>query len=473
MDSNLITLDFLNVEREKIWARLVELEELVTKKTPEIEKEARQHSKKAAEFKNKCFEHKNTLESLIGNVNAKINGIDNSYASVSQKIDFINSTTETAQNCIELIDALTNKVDVIDSIYENKDDLMQRLSDLESFYTSGKDLISKINAAFTNINKRKSEIDDLYYEIYGYEEDDPETNEERHIDGLRDQLEHSYKQIKDEISNIRKDLSDFQVKAKNEFQNYLNSCKENLDNSVERSESEYDSILTKIKSLLPGALTAGLSHAYSEKRAAELAEIRRSDKSFRNALFGLVLVSIIPFCVSIYMMYQGKTLEAVIFDIPRIVLAILPIYLPFLWLAYFSNKRINLSKRLVEEYTHKEVLSKTFEGLSSQIQEIENDSISTELKIKLLYNVLDASQENPGKLISDYNKADHPIIDVLDKSTKLTDSIEKLDKIPGFKSLIKVIESKSEDVRNAIERKVNDGLQVTIKSSERSDEASL
>ena len=158
MDSNLITLDFLNVEREKIWARLVELEELVTKKTPEIEKEARQHSKKAAEFKNKCFEHKNTLESLVANVNTKINGIENSYASVLQKIDFINSTTETAQNCIELIDALTNKVDVIDSIYENKDDLTERLSDLESFYTSGKDLISKINAAFANINLITIEI---------------------------------------------------------------------------------------------------------------------------------------------------------------------------------------------------------------------------------------------------------------------------------------------------------------------------
>ena len=81
------------------------------------------------------------------------------------------------------------------------------------------------------------------------------------------------------------------------------------------------------------------------------------------------------------------------------------------------------------------------------------------------------AQENPGKLISDYNKADHPIIDVLDKSTKLTDSLEKLDKIPGVKSLLKVLETKAEDVKSTIEKKVNDGLEVTVKSNVQDNEA--
>jgi hypothetical protein len=467
-----ISVGFLNTEREKIWARIVDLEEQINKKTPEIEKEARQNSKKAAEYKNRCLDHKNTLEGLILELNSKINTIETNYKLVSEKIEIIDSTKESAADCLDQIKTLEGKINIIDDLYNSKEEFEQKISELESFYTIGKDSTSKINAAFSNINKRKSEIDDLYYEIYGYDEEDPETEESRHINGLKDQLEHSYKQIKDEITNLRKDLIDFKDKTKTGFTNEIDHCKERINESIKQSDMEYNSILAKIKSLLPGALTTGLSHAYSEKRTTELNEIRRSDVSFNKALTGLVLVSIIPFAVSIYMMSQGKTLEAVILDIPRVVLAILPIYLPFLWLAYFSNKRINLSKRLVEEYTHKEVLSKTFEGLSSQIQEIDNDSISTELKIKLLYNVLDASQENPGKLISNYNKADHPIIDVLDKSTKLTDSLEKLDKIPGVKSLLKVLENKAEEVKSTIEKKVSDGLEITVKTNTQDGEMS-
>jgi hypothetical protein len=124
---------------------------------------------------------------------------------------------------------------------------------------------------------------------------------------------------------------------------------------------------------------------------------------------------------------------------PRMVLSILPLYIPVIWLAYSTNKKINLSKRLVEEYTHKEVLSKTFEGLSKQIDNIEDEQISFDLKTKLLYNILSVSAENPGKLISDYNKTDHPLMDALDKSAKLNDAIESIIKIPGLSKLAKVL----------------------------------
>ena len=44
-------VDFLEVERKKIWSRLVELEEQIKKKTTDYEQEARQASKKCSEFR--------------------------------------------------------------------------------------------------------------------------------------------------------------------------------------------------------------------------------------------------------------------------------------------------------------------------------------------------------------------------------------------------------------------------------------
>ena len=107
---------------------------------------------------------------------------------------------------------------------------------------------------------------------------------------------------------------------------------------------------------------------------------------------------------------------------------------------------MNLSKRLIEEYSHKEVISKTFEGLSKQINDIEDSETSSDLRLKLLYNILEVSSENPGKLISNYNKSDHPIMDALDKSVKLSNAVEKLADIPGLSSLSKVLDKKSKKI---------------------------
>jgi hypothetical protein len=221
---------------------------------------------------------------------------------------------------------------------------------------------------------------------------------------------------------------------------------------------EFTALSRKVRKLLPEALTAGLSHAFSEKRQAEIAEGDKASTVFNWAIGGLVAVSLIPFAINVYLIYEGKTLESVIADTPRVVAAILPLYVPFLWLAYSSNKRMNLSKRLVEEYTHKEVLSKTYEGLASQIQSIEDVETSEELRIKLLSNILDVSSENPGKLISDYNKADHPLMDALDKSAKLSEAVEGLSKVPGLRKLASFLDKRAEEMLAREARKVDNAL---------------
>jgi hypothetical protein len=119
---------------------------------------------------------------------------------------------------------------------------------------------------------------------------------------------------------------------------------------------------------------------------------------------------------------------------------------------------MNLSKRLSEEYSHKEVLSKTFEGLSTQINNISDQTVSTDLRNKLLYNILEVSSENPGKLISDYNKSDHPLMDALEKSVKLATAFEKLGRIPGFSKLAKVMDKKSKAILNDEDKKANIGM---------------
>lgn len=213
--------------------------------------------------------------------------------------------------------------------------------------------------------------------------------------------------------------------------------------------------------MLPNALTAGLSHAYEAKKLDEVKNHEQLNKYFYYSIIAMVIVSLVPVMLSGVLLWQGKELTEVILDSPKMFMSVLPIYLPFLWLAFSNNKKVNLSKRLIEEYTHKEVLSKTYEGLSTQIQGVKDQEASSELKTKLLFNILEINAENPGKLISNYDKSDHPLMEALDRSSKLTDSIERLAKIPGFSRLASKLSEGSQKIIKEQEIRVNQGLEVS------------
>jgi hypothetical protein len=71
---------------------------------------------------------------------------------------------------------------------------------------------------------------------------------------------------------------------------------------------------------------------------------------------------------------------------------------------------------------------------------------------------LEVNSENPGKLITDYNKSDHPLMDALDKSVKLGNAVEKLVNIPGLSKLAPILEKKAKQILKDKKEKANDGL---------------
>lgn len=457
--------DYLESERKKLWARLLELETEIGKKTSDYEKEAKQSSKKASEYRNKSNESyelaKNNAEiaqakaeeakqslTLIKSIKTKS---EDCYKKISDYSTELNSKIENITECIE----------TLEENFENNSVLVEKLERLEENFEQGEEIIAKIEVLHKSIQPKKKEIDNLYREIFGYtdtQKDENDVDIEIKIEGLKDHLEDSYNDLSEELDLLKSEIT----KTKNEtLINYNSFIKEKEDffnKTLENWENEHDNVLEKINKLLPNALTAGLASAYSEKRESELLESKKYANNFRNAALGLIGMSLIPFILSVFFIWKGKSLHDVILDSPRFVLAIIPMYIPILWIAYSSNKKLNLSKRLIEEYTHKEVLSKTFEGLSHQINNIEDEDVSADLKIKLLYNILSVSSENPGKLISDYNKSDHPLMDALDKSASLSDAVEKLENIPGLSKIARILDKRARKLLKEQADKVNSTL---------------
>ena len=450
-DNNSEKLKYLDDERLKIWERLSDLEKTVEKKTSDYEKEAKQSSKKTSEFRNKSEDAKNkALEILdeIEKISNRINEFKEELSTIfSESLNSYENLKSYEEETKKSLNSIVEKTARLQEIYDDHDDLVEKVTELEEIFDSSHDKHSKTEALYANITSRKKEIDQLYYEIIGYTETDEETGDENYVSGLKGELEEVYSELSDDSNNLRNKIIDIEKNSNDKFNLFIGNC-----------SAKYEKIQDRIEGLLPNALTAGLSYAYSEKRDKESIEKESSTKKFDKSIIALTLISLIPFFISILSMYGGKSFEQSLLDMPRLVLCILPLYIPALWVAYSSNKKVNLSKRLIEEYTHKEVLSKTYEGLSRQIQNLDNDDVTINLKTRLLFNILEVSSENPGKLISDYNKADHPLMDALDKSVQLSNAVDRLSNIPGLLKISKILDKRSKDVLQTKAAKVEDGL---------------
>lgn len=431
----MVTVEYLESERKKIWQSITDIKDSVDKKTTDYEADAKQASRKASEFRNKCETTKNEINTLLEEIKELRNSCEESEREIKKLAQDSTAAKVLAEeiktihnNLISRNKVLDENIAALEELFENYSSFADKIQALEDIHKRSDDFSAKIEASYNQLQARKKEIDQLYYEIVGYKSIDPDTNEESEVKGLKHDLEYSFTEIKAGFSKFSED-------KKKEFSDKLATW-----------SGEYQTALQKIQSLLPHALTTGLSYAYSEKKEAEIKEGLALDKVFKRYVKGLVAVSLIPFGVSVYQLFAGTSLEGVILQMPRLVLSILPLYIPILWVAYSANRKTNLSKRLVEEYTHKEVISKTFEGLAQQIHDLDDKEISADLKTRLLYNILEVSSENPGKLISNYDKSDHPLMDALDKSAQLTNAVDKISNIPGMSRLAGFLDKRSKNM---------------------------
>ena len=471
------SLEYLESERLKLWEKVVALEEAVNKKTSDYEKEAKQSSRKASEFRNRSEEAKIHSVGYLEEIKSRLTEVKRNHTlstSFVRKIEELQTESDKAckiitNNNIEITERKTEidgYLTDLEKLFKNYTEFSEKISKLETINKSSVELSSKIETVYKSLLSRKKEIDELYIEIFGFNEVDKETGEEERITGLKTKLENAFNSLKLDIQNAENDLELYKVDSKNELSKFIENTEKQYTQVQSKWENKYKDIYKQIEELLPNALTTGLSYAYSDKKKNEEIESKKLFNRFKWGIIGMTLVSLIPLSVSLKSFVDGVPLEDVIIRMPRLVFSILPLYIPALWVAYSSNKKLNLSKRLIEEYTHKEVLSKTFEGLAKQINDIEDYDVSSDLKNKLLYNILEVSSENPGKLISDYNKSDHPLMDALDKSVKLANAVDKLSQVPGLSKLTTLLDIKAKKVLDDVSSDVEEGVEV-LKSNQK------
>ncbi len=407
-------IEYLEEERKKLWERILALEKLLAEKPSDIEKEAKQASKKAAEYRNRAEDRLNEANVIL----SKLSKIQEEI--LAQHEDITSKHTEVVKTNSQLIiqgTEISELLKILNDYLENHPDLDEELTKLEEFITSVEQNAGKANATYRGILTRKNEIDELHREIIGYE-DENDLGEVTKVEGLKAELESTYGVLTEKAETLEGDLDELHKSGEDLYQKFIESHKNELIELKEGAQIDYDSIVQKIESLLPNALTAGLSSAFIAKKKEEEELHKEYKNSFRWGIGFLSMAALMPIGVSLFFLATGVSLTEVIERSPKVIFAFLPLYIPLIWITISANKKVNLSKRLIEEYSHKQVLSMTIEGLSKQIENIDDSDLSEELRIKLIRNFLKVSNENPGKLISNYQKSDNPMLNMLDREKK-------------------------------------------------------
>jgi hypothetical protein len=419
-------LAYLNEERERLWFRVTQLEKQIVERPSDIEKEAKQASKETSRYRNKAQATNEEADVLLQSIKTIKDDLEQTQTllnankvALEMQISVAENSAETLGNLevvtnakVEVIEA---KISKVEAIFDAHPELAAEIDTLDDSIEKVTESNSKVAAILRTAAARKADIDVLYYEIVGSEETDEETGETIVTEGLRTDIENQYEKLEEDLKAKTGELTKLRDEAQNNFKTFHDEKEEESEKYLEDWRTKYGGYEKTINDLLPQALTAGLSGAFLDKKDAEQKSFDSLRTQFLWGIVGLVAVSLIPFGLSINFLVNDVSWDVIINRAPRMVLAILPLYLPVLWVAYAANKKMNLSKRLIEEYSHKEVLSRTFHGLSTQIEKTQDEGIVNELRTRLLVNFLAASAENPGKLISNYEASDHPVIELMEK----------------------------------------------------------
>lgn len=432
---------YLDEERKKLWQELRETQNSVRRLNEVLDDPKgldfamRSLGIKTARAFNRTIEKARAISDKAQQIASMFADLQSSKERVdklvSQIVDLSKTSAEgkvNAETDMRQIGELSNQMkERLQELLGMQTQLSQKQGEIEELQEQSKAAASEIEEIKADCDSSYTDITGAHKTIFGYT-----NNEGVKVEGKKHDLDIAYSEVKENVEN-----------ACQETAKVLSEYGEKCETFLKQSRSEVLGIRDELRSLLPAGLTAGLSAAYLEKRKEEEREQGKQLSMFKASIWGMLALALIPISLSLYFLFGAKwSMLEVLSVLPKEVACIIPLYLPILWIAVFANKRVNLSKRLIEEYTHKEVVSKTYEGLARQIEGLEDDEVSRKLQARLLYNTVMLSEKNPGELMKDYSRPDNPILDVLSQSTKLSELVEKLANVPGLDRLLKITEAK-------------------------------
>ncbi len=302
---------------------------------------------------------------------------DNKTKSISEayeKICTVNGYSESIET------ANNESIKYRNEILEYKNELFENDNENESIQTQVNDLLHNLLAQQKKIQGfiqdyitgTSTIIDD----VSGNETTTANRSKKQLIDELHDNFQQH-------IDNQKNKISEYQT----EFEKYESGKRE------------------EIEGLLKMATNASLASSFEVQRKKT-----RNAKMFSELLFWLALVLVVAAILIPYI----PDVKALMFntkdDVYLNLLKRALLTSPFIWWAFHLSRKANQYFRLEQEYAHKAVVSRSFEGYKSQVLELykESEASNTMLQ-RLLSGSIDTITENPTDILDKVKHTSSPV----------------------------------------------------------------
>jgi hypothetical protein len=156
--------------------------------------------------------------------------------------------------------------------------------------------------------------------------------------------------------------------------------------------------LKTIIDLLPGATSAGLAHAFDDRRKTFLKPHDRWQWLFVGSLMALMVVAIHGFLALYHGGPEGTASVPTLDIVLRMWLSRLPFVGALVWLALHASREAALAKRLEEDYGYKSAIASSFLGFHKQMTEVGSASESNKPLAKLCGDTLTTIANPPGRI---------------------------------------------------------------------------
>ena len=349
------------------------------------------------------------------------------YSNISNNIDLksisIYEKLKSYENKIKEIDSIFNKTKIESRKISNMHQEIQNL--YHEYY--GVDENNTVSMA-TTLHTLSQDIKDKYSEVHDFyqklitDEDSIRQQILSSRDIIRNRevdLNRSLARLDSEIAKI----SSFHKEIYGDGEKIFGIKKNIEDRNTQLSEFEsdqkerYEALKKKIESLLPGATSAGLAKTYYDQKSSYDKSITTNTYIFYGIIAVMFLASFVISTSDIS--FLPPSIEFVkintIEDISSFLFFRLPILLPLIWLAVFVSRRRSECERLKQEYTHKAALASSYESFKQQIKDIDGDKADVFME-KLLDSAINAISHNASLTLDKKVDESMPIIGIVEKT---------------------------------------------------------
>ncbi|MDP2030399.1 MAG: hypothetical protein Q8K12_12240 [Thiobacillus sp.] len=216
----------------------------------------------------------------------------------------------------------------------------------------------------------------------------------------------------EEAANVTKNLATRSETIEARIADYENQL------AILKSKSE--SKLETIVGLLPGATSAGLAHAFDQRRQAFLKPSIRWQRLFVGSVIALVLLAL----SGLWNVYKSPVLLTYD-ELLRLWLARLPIAGALVWLALYAGRESALAKRLEEGYGYKSAIASSFLGFHKQMSEIGEQAETNTPLATLCTDTLATISSPPGRIYEKHKLTVSPATELTEAANSMVEAVNR------------------------------------------------